>query len=248
MLSIKEHVTINQLLEEFHNNEDNSEKPNEIAEELIKKYPEYNLGYLLKLELLSKADNLEAITRELILKDYNYIFIRRHYLGDSKAPYREKLNQYFKEYYDSMNEWSNTVEEKMMVFTKVFSEIKYNSASLKISEIDDWESHAYSYIPKLLQAKNKLEFYEILVEMVHKIGDNHNRLSFPDDVRVNFTNPDIRIIYIEGRFYVRSDFSYNDIQINAGDEIVKIEGIETDVYIEENKNKYPLVTLVTYVP
>ncbi|MDA3886774.1 MAG: S41 family peptidase [Candidatus Delongbacteria bacterium] len=324
MLSIKEHVKINQLVEDFFSNEDNTEKCYEIAEELIEKYIEYNLGYLLKLDLLSKTDNniaikdildqlinkktlnlsitypyellngenpdwskekelnitsflrlraeylrsnidktmnktlfmkelfeiydalqdgdnLEIITKELILKDYNYIFIRRHYLGDSKAPHREKMNQYFKEYYELMNEWSNTVEEKMEVFTKVFSEIKYSSASLKISEIDDWESHANSYIPKLLQAKNKLEFYEILVEMVHRIGDNHNRLSFPDDVTVNFTNPNIRIIYIEGKFYVRSDFNYNDIQIKAGEEIVSVDGFETNEYIEENKNKYPLV-------
>ena len=57
MLSIKEHVTINQLLEEFYSNEDNTEKCIQIADELIKNHPEYNFGYLLKLKLLYKAED-----------------------------------------------------------------------------------------------------------------------------------------------------------------------------------------------
>lgn len=327
MLTIKEHETINQLIEEYLYSEGNSERCNEIADELIKMHPDYNPGYLLKLYLVSKTDDnialknvldqlinknsfnlsiqypyellqsedpekvsifndflrsrseylisslditlnktlfqkelfeiydnlkdgdkLVDITKELIMKDYNFLYIQRHFLGKDKEPHREKMNKYFKQDYNSMCEWNNTPEEKIEVFTKVFSEVKFNSASLKVSNIDDWDSHAFSYIPALMKAENKLEFYELLAEMVHKVGDNHNRLSFPEDIEKQFYNPGLRLICIKDKFYVRYDLDYKGVKISAGDELIKINNKGTDIYIDENKSKYPLVKYYHFLP
>ena len=331
MLTMKEHVLINEKLKEFLYIESDHVRQNEIADELTEKYPDYNFGPILKLMLparsdendefqkvlnnitdkkalnlelsypydildhqqpgyneekaqiltdflmkraeflkndyaksynnilylkelfgiydaLKDEDELEAITKELTAKDFNFIYIQRYFLGKDNDPHRKKMNEYFKHYQDSMKEWNNTVEEKMQVFSKVFSEIKYNTASLKITEIQDWDEFANSYIPKLIKAENKLEFYELLAEMVHKVGDNHNRLSFPGDIEKQFHNPGLWLIYIKEKFYVRYDHEYNGVKISAGDELIRINDKDTDIFIDENKSKYPLVKYYHFLP
>ncbi|MBN2858161.1 MAG: hypothetical protein JXN63_07150 [Candidatus Delongbacteria bacterium] len=314
MLTIKQHVLVNEQIEEFYENENNPQKQADIAEELSEEYPDYNTGYILKLIMLSKdddtekykavlssitdkktlnlslsypydvldtdqpgfseakaqiftnflkkraeylesdyakslnknlylkelfgiydafkdAENLLEITKKLITQDFNYVLIKRYFEGNGEAPHRKKMNDYYREYQKVMSEWNNTTEEKMEVFSKVYSEIKYSSASLKITAIQDWERFANSYIPKLIRAENKLKFYELLAEMVHKIGDNHNNLSFPGDIEREFCNPGLSLSFIKDKFFVRSDHVYKGVNISAGDELVKINDVDTDEYI-----------------
>lgn len=192
-------------------------------------------------DALKDEDELELLSKKLIAKDYLFIETQRFYSNNSNAPHRNKMNKYFKKYRLSMQNWNNTIEEKVEIFTKVFSEIKYNSASLKISNIDDWDSFAFGYLPQLLQSKNKLEFYEILIQMVNKIGDDHNNLIMPYDIFQSYTNPKVEIIFIKNRFYVKTDYLTGTIKINSGDEIIEIEGIETSEYLKVNQNKFPFV-------
>ncbi len=199
-------------------------------------------------DALKDSVNLESVTKKLIVLDFNYMFIKRHYEGNVDAPHRQKMNDFYRLYQDSFNEWNNTIEEKMQVFSKVFSEIKYNSASLKIAKIQNWDEFANSYIPKLVCAKNKLDFYELLAEMVHKIGDNHNRLSFPEDIEKQFFNPGLRLNFINNKFYACTDHDHDGIKICKGDELIKINDKDIFQYIEENQSKYPLVKHFHFLP
>jgi len=192
---------------------------------------------------------LELIARKIIEFDYNFINIERKYSANSNKSHREQFNVFFREYWDSMQGWQNSDEEKIATFAKVYSEIKNNSASLKISKIKNWESFAFSYIPKLLKAKNKIEYYEKLVEIVHKIGDDHNHLYFPFDISKQFTNPEVDIVFIQNKYYVKSDYVISGkTVINAGDKFISINGIKTFEYIKKNQNKYPFVKHYHFEP
>ena len=217
------------------------------TEEFVNKLHQQKELFLI-YDALKNEGNLDLLMNNIISKDFNFINNQRYYSKNSDALHRNTMNKSFKKYWNSMLSWNNTVEEKMEVFSKVYGEMKTNSASLKLSNINDWDSYAFSYIPQLLKSNSRLEFYEVLIQMVNRIGDNHNCLSVPYDISLLYTNPQINILFIDNSFYIKSKYIISNETINAGDEIIKIEGLETKEYLKVNQNKYPFVEYYHFKP
>ncbi len=239
----------------------NSEKfAKEFTDFLIKRrnhlqtQDDYQYNLLILKELFIISDHLQdgqylCEAAKLILeKDFQFMENQVSFSKNTRKPYRRNLEDLYWKFHESKLQWNNTLEEKIKAFCHVFSEVKYNSASLKISPVKDWDSHAYSYLPELIKATSKLEFYEKLAEMVHKVGDNHNFIQFPYDITRQFIRPALAIVFLNGSYYIAKNQEFQGKEIQKGDEIIQIQNLAVQAYIDQKKNLYPFVTCSHFLP
>jgi C-terminal processing protease CtpA/Prc len=144
---------------------------------------------------------------------------------------------------DNLNRWDGTLEQKMKILLLVATEMKSKNASLDFSPIEDWNTHVAAYLPYIIQAKDKQEFYELLVEMIAKVGENHTALSFPSDIRRAYSHCGLETVYGSGEFLVKAILKKElEENIKPGDEIISINQMSVEDYIRNNKSRYPFVS------
>jgi len=154
-----------------------------------------------------------------------------------------------KDYLNELKNWENTIEQKMETLLRLTSEMKEKNASLDFAPIEDWSNHAASYLPDIIESKNKQEFYEILAEIVTKIGENHTRFYFSDDIRNAYSGCGLETIYAGDKFLVKKVTNNNlKAKIEPGDEIISIGGTPVSDYVETNKSRYPFVSYYYFKP
>lgn len=140
-------------------------------------------------------------------------------------------------------EWEGTLEQKMAAYLRVVSEIKLKNASLDFSHIKDWYSHAAEYLPRLVAAETKLEFYETLADMVTRIGEDHTLFLFSEDILDSFSNCGLKTTFTDDKFLVEEILNERlETKIRPGDEIVSVAGMPVMDYIEFNRSHYPFVS------
>lgn len=133
----------------------------------------------------------------------------------------------------------------------------------------DFLAHKDEITNKIIKTKNDKEFYCAIDETLNLLNNNHcyiindkgqieyltskNDLNYCGDInskaveRADYWNnirfkttyiPDVIFKYVDGNYFVQ--FSKNK-DINVGDILVKIEGMNVEKYLESNKEKYPLI-------
>ena len=71
-----------------------------------------------------------------------------------------------------------STEEKIMGLSKLWSEIKYNFVN--IDQIDfDPDTLFFEYIPRVLNASNDIEYYDILQQFAAAFNDGHTEVDSP---------------------------------------------------------------------
>lgn len=148
-----------------------------------------------------------------------------------------------------MLRWEGTMEQKMKTLMLVATEMRHKNASLDFSFIEDWSTHVNSYIPRILQAEDKQEFYEALAEMVARIGENHTNVAFPSDIRNAHSHCGLETVFASGKYLVKGILKKDLLgKIEPGDEITSINGMPVKDYIEANKSRYPFVSFYYFKP
>jgi len=186
------------------------------------------------------ADEEEFLRYLDMVMEYDYIFINQF---RNREEWKEnRFGAFAKEHYKNLQNWDNTLEEKMKALIVLSNAMQYENASLHFAPITDWSVHVTTYLPRIIASQTKQEFYEILAEMVGRIGEHHTNIGFPRDVRQTYSGCGIGIVHGSDQFIVKNVQSEElAARIKPGDIIVSVDGIPTPEYIEKNKNRYPFV-------
>jgi len=200
---------------------------------------------LLNYETGDEEDFLTYFEK-VIPYDYNFTGRFRAKPGWKDRSRLGKLRSKFRQ---DLNKWEGTLEQKMKTLLLIATEIRYRNASLDFSFVEDWNTHVESYLPQIIKAKDKQEFYEALVEMVAKIGENHTSLTFPSDIRNAHSHCGLETIYADGKFIVKAVLK-EDLKdkVEPGDEIISINSLPVSEYIDANKSGYPFVSYYYFKP
>ncbi len=227
------------------------------AEVIIKAFLEQREAFLK--DKLKRKVNQKAIYKELAfinnltgnedeflenmkqILPYDWYF-SQNFPEKRKDPEDERFKNLKNEFYFKQRNWEGTTEEKIKGLMMVATEMRYWNASLDFSEIVDWNSHAASFIPRVLESKNLAQYYEVLTEMVGKVGENHTIVYFPPDITQKYSGCGVKLLYAGEKFLVeRVDKEELKGKIKPGDEIISIDGVAVKTYIEKHKSIYPLV-------
>ena len=177
----------------------------------------------LKLALEHGLSNLAVITG-----DYDF------------EPVSDTLQKVAKSIIEERHKWTGTVEQKIYGLMLVHSAIKYNCAALWLADFDDWDSEVQRYIPFVVEAKTKLEYYRILEKLVASINDDHTIIIYPSDIYEKLDAPPLKVINIKGKFYIEKVLSpeLEEESIKPGMEIIKINDIPVYEYAKDSVYPY----------
>ncbi|MFD2432923.1 S41 family peptidase [Mesonia maritima] len=110
---------------------------------------------------------------------------------------------------------------------------------------EDWNKKLKEYIPVFINAKNELEYELATIQMISDIQDTHANLwggADKIDEWKGSNYPPIHVRFIENQLVVTDYYNQelkNEIGLEIGDVITKINGNAIDKIIKENSRYYP---------
>ncbi|OYD14428.1 hypothetical protein CH333_03325 [candidate division WOR-3 bacterium JGI_Cruoil_03_44_89] len=138
-------------------------------------------------------------------------------------------------------EWKGTPQEKIWGLMQVYTEVKYNFANFENVQGLDWDNLVREYIPKIMKAKDRQEYYNLLQELIANLKDNHTRITLPDELRDGLDMPPIEVEVIENKFIVMRVGDTEEMKRNniyPGLEIKEVDSVPVKEYFEEKKLPY----------
>ncbi|MBN2432704.1 MAG: hypothetical protein JXQ27_14605 [Acidobacteria bacterium] len=145
--------------------------------------------------------------------------------------------------------WDGSTEQKMYGLLLAATELRRLSAALVYAGLDNWHTHLREHLPPILNARNRLEYYEALAAAIHPIGDNHTFIRFPADVEAGFADCGLELQPTDGRVLVRSVQTKTLAgAVTAGDEIIAVAGLEPMEFITQHGQRYPFVRYMHHQP
>ena len=156
------------------------------------------------------------------------------------GPISDTLQKVAKSIIKEKYKWNGTVEQKIYGLMLVHSAIKYNCATLYLADFDDWDSEVKKYIPLVINAKTKFEYYRILNKLIASINDDHTYIIYPGDIYEKLDAPPLKVIGIKGKFYIEKVLSteLEEKGIKPGMEIIKINDIPVYEYAKDSVYPY----------
>lgn len=146
-----------------------------------------------------------------------------------KTPYRENISD----------------DEKVIGLSKLWAEIKYNFSNFDIVPDVNWDAAYVEFLPKVKQTKSTIEYYRVLQEMSARLKDGHTDIRMPDEISDEISaRPAIRTRLIEDRVIIIETYDPVLLQngIEAGQEIIEIDGIPVKQYAEQHVKPYQSVS------
>jgi C-terminal processing protease CtpA/Prc len=108
----------------------------------------------------------------------------------------------------------------------------------------NWDAVLKEFIPKIVEGNDELSYKLTLVELIGNIQDTHANVWGRNDVLLDFfgekTVP-VQIKYIEKQFVVvqlHDEFKPNQ-KLKVGDIILKVNGVDVNDYVTNNKKYFP---------
>lgn len=132
-------------------------------------------------------------------------------------------------------------DEKVAGLSKFWSEVKFNFANFDLVPGLDWDALYLSYLPKVRQTKNTVEYYRTLMELCARLRDGHTDVFPPDALADEFSaRPPFRTRLIDGRVIVRAvyDRKLRDQGVVPGVEILEVQGLPVKQYAEQRVMPY----------
>jgi carboxyl-terminal processing protease len=124
--------------------------------------------------------------------------------------------------------------EKIYGLSLIWQEVNYNFAFFdQVPELD-WDAAYREYIPKVIEAKSTYEYYRLLQSFTALLQDGHTDVYLPPDTRDLIGRPRVQLRNIDNRAYVMNVGSSLEKMIPVGSEIIKIDNISTDQYLQEH--------------
>lgn len=138
-----------------------------------------------------------------------------------------------------------TPEEKVFGLAQVWSEVNYNFIFRYKMDSREWDSTFLALIPMVQQTSNDYEYFRLLERFSALMNDGHScvgyksqsgeqkdRVFFPV-IRSIFQDSEIWLGIIEGKPVVESVNSEKQYEIPVGSEVVEVNGLPVDRYIDE---------------
>lgn len=129
--------------------------------------------------------------------------------------------------------------EKIYAFSTVWSELKYNF--VHIDHIDFIPDSLYlSYLPQIQQTHNDVEFFDLLKRFMARFNDGHTSVrSYSYKWNEVYDYAPLMVEELNGHYYLSQIWDSSQLDSLAlGAEIVRIEGIPTQQYVEEHYFPY----------
>ena len=139
------------------------------------------------------------------------------------------------------NTISNT--DKVYGLSKFWQEVNYNFVYLNKTDRNQWDNDYKSLIDEVQKTDNDYEYYRLLQRLCATLKDGHTNVNFPDTIqnilfntyfgeyRLFLTNVDNKAIV------TRTNLSKKD-DIPVGTEVVKVNGVRTNTYLEQEVIPY----------
>ena len=126
--------------------------------------------------------------------------------------------------------------ERIAGLSLFWSEVKYNFVHFDHVPNLDWDQVYLDFLPKVIAAKNTVEYYDVMMRLAPLLRDGHTNIYPPDELKKHFdARPPIRARLIEGQVLVTwvGSPTLSRQGIHVGDEILAIDGIEVHRYARE---------------
>ncbi|MDR0603333.1 MAG: hypothetical protein LBG80_03410 [Bacteroidales bacterium] len=130
-----------------------------------------------------------------------------------------------------------SMKDKLLALSMFWSEVRYNFVFYDQLTFD-WDSLYQTYIPLVMETKNNVEFDELMQKFVGSLQDGHTNYQgshyhypYTDyiGISVRYFNDTLRIVTVDTTLV-------NTFPV--GSKIIKINGMNTDEYMEKYINPY----------
>lgn len=133
--------------------------------------------------------------------------------------------------------------EKIYGLSKFWQEINYNFVYLNKVDRTEWDNQYKKLITEVQNTQNDYEYYRLLQKFCALLKDGHTNVWFPKEIQENiFTSEfgDFKFVLsnIDGSAIITKVSKSKKDEIPVGTEIVKVNGMTTNDYIEQNVKPY----------
>ncbi len=129
----------------------------------------------------------------------------------------------------------NTLEDKIYGLSLLWSELKYNFVNIDRLGFD-LDSLYRETMKRVIDTKDDVSYYKELDCFLNRFNDAHTNLfDYPDSGYEETDYPNYGTKYIGGKYYFikyKKDCPYSDPDL-LGAEIVEIDGLPTEQYVEK---------------
>ncbi|MCI5058494.1 MAG: S41 family peptidase [Flavobacteriales bacterium] len=134
----------------------------------------------------------------------------------------------------------NTISTKQKIYglSKFWQEVNYNFAFFDQVPNLNWDSAYQSYIQKVSQTTNDLEYYNELQRFCALLKDGHTNIYLPKRLdslilQNSYAEFSFQVKNLEGGVYVIKADKHTAKELPLGSEIIEVNGQETEVYLKE---------------
>jgi len=140
------------------------------------------------------------------------------------------------------DDWTGTTEQKILGLATIWAEAKYAFPSFEQLPDLDWDRSFQDFVPRVVAARDKDEYYWTLMEFAGLLNDGHTSVLPPwGYLRPDFDNPPLEVQVVEGAFLVARAAETPEFEtegVYTGLEILEVDGVNTRPYFEDSVNRY----------
>jgi C-terminal processing protease CtpA/Prc len=168
---------------------------------------------------------------------------------------RKRLAQKFKEFWKqgrfaNSGDWKSvidenesklSVDERIKIFVRLWTEIKYNFANFDLVPEINWDQVLKDKLPLVRQDQSNKDFAKLLVRCIAELKDGHTDISLKFFEIFDPAQPPLVVRPIEGKTVITEVGNSKDIikaNLKVGDEILKIDGKDVREVLEEEIYPY----------
>ena len=125
-----------------------------------------------------------------------------------------------------------SIEEKVYGLSIIWKEAEYNFVFWNNLKNLNWDNAYREALPRVLNTKDIREYYLELMRFISLLRDGHTDVWFPDYIYKAYGTLPLRVVYREGKYIIfNTDANFKNELFS---EILKINGLPAQQYIEEN--------------
>jgi carboxyl-terminal processing protease len=144
---------------------------------------------------------------------------------------------------DTIRNQDLTEIEKLYGLSLLWKEVDYNFAFFSGVPQLNWDQAYCDYIPRVIATKSTQEYYKELQRFCALLKDGHTLVVGPEFIAKSLDRPKIKVKDIQKHAIIVNLGESESKQIPIASEIIKVDGILVDEYL--NKERFPYISSST---